>query len=461
MNTLKAFLVLATALTHSSAVAHPLNIVAEKVEEIELLKYIAVGFEHIIPEGWDHLLFILALVILSPSLKKLLLSVSLFTLAHTVTLGLSSLQIVQLPGDIVEPLIALSISFMALETFFEKKLQPFRYAVIFFFGLVHGLGFAGAFAELGLPQKGFLTALVGFNLGVELGQFAVVFFAWPITRWLKETSSRKRYGLVPVSLAIASMGVYWAGERIHETLSSETSKVTATLGVVYFDAARLKYPYTQPSSATKYRISSAAIERLSSSELNDLATDAIRVARAEGKDALYAVALEAATRSLKLSAVNNAGAQLVLAEVLQAEHRFEEALRVLEPMRDDLNAFTLFIRVKLGQGDHALALQYAKTLAEKIPGATSYFYLGLVHETMGNTDEAVQMYYAGLQMEDIGEENTSAWGRALLARLYYRNGNLREAQYAAKTSLAVLPAYPLAKEVLSQIESKTKQESKI
>ena len=138
------------------------------------LQYARLGFLHIIPAGLDHMLFVLGLFLLSARLRPLLLQVSAFTLAHTVTLALSALGVVQLPASIVEPLIALSIAYVGIENAITDRLHSWRPMLVFAFGLLHGLGFAGVLGEIGLPQDQALSALLGFNIGVELGQLAFV-----------------------------------------------------------------------------------------------------------------------------------------------------------------------------------------------------------------------------------------------------------------------------------------------
>ncbi len=143
--------------------------------------YIPVGIDHIVPLGLDHILFVLGLFFLTPRLGPLLWQVSAFTLAHTLTLALAALGYVSVPASVVEPLIALSIVYVAVENIFTTgRLSPWRPAVIFCFGLLHGLGFASVLAEFGLPEQSFIPALVGFNVGVELGQLLVIGTAWLI-----------------------------------------------------------------------------------------------------------------------------------------------------------------------------------------------------------------------------------------------------------------------------------------
>ena len=136
--------------------------------------YIPVGFDHIVPKGLDHILFVLALFFLAARFRPLLVQVSLFTLAHTITLALAALNIINLPGSIVEPLIAASIVFVAVENIWAKGISRWRPYIIFGFGLLHGMGFASVLAEFGLPEGTFIAALIGFNVGVEVGQLFVI-----------------------------------------------------------------------------------------------------------------------------------------------------------------------------------------------------------------------------------------------------------------------------------------------
>lgn len=136
--------------------------------------YVPVGFDHIVPKGLDHILFVLGLFFLSTRMRPLLTQISAFTVAHTITLALAALGYVAVPGAIVEPLIAASIVFVAVENIFLHGISRWRTVVVFGFGLLHGMGFASVLGEFGLPQGAFVPALIGFNIGVELGQLAVV-----------------------------------------------------------------------------------------------------------------------------------------------------------------------------------------------------------------------------------------------------------------------------------------------
>lgn len=147
--------------------------------------YIPVGFDHILPKGLDHILFVLGLFFLSTRMGPLLWQVSAFTLAHTVTLALGALGIVNIPGSIVEPIIAASIVYVAVENILSDGLNRWRPLVIFVFGLLHGLGFASVLGEFGLPDDQFIAALIGFNVGVEVGQLTVIALAFLLV-WLAQ-----------------------------------------------------------------------------------------------------------------------------------------------------------------------------------------------------------------------------------------------------------------------------------
>lgn len=192
--------------------------------------YIPVGFDHIVPKGLDHILFVLGLFFLSTRWGPLLWQISAFTLAHTVTLALGALGLVNIPGSIVEPLIAASIVYVAVENLFVRRLNKWRPMVIFGFGLLHGLGFASVLGEFGLPTGQLIPALIGFNVGVELGQLTVIAVAalllWACA-WLARRSdlSEKEQPVgdyavmfravsIPGSLVIALVGAYWCIERV-------------------------------------------------------------------------------------------------------------------------------------------------------------------------------------------------------------------------------------------------------
>lgn len=177
--------------------------------------YIAIGFEHILPLGLDHILFVVGLFLLSIRLSPLLWQVSAFTVAHTITLAAGMLGIISIPASIVEPLIALSIVYVAIENVMLNKLSPWRPAIIFGFGLLHGLGFAGVLTEFGLPKGQFVSALIGFNIGVEIGQLTVIAICFAaFGYWFGKKDWYRRVITIPMSLGIAVIASYWFYERV-------------------------------------------------------------------------------------------------------------------------------------------------------------------------------------------------------------------------------------------------------
>jgi hydrogenase/urease accessory protein HupE len=172
------------------------------------------GFLHVLPLGLDHILFVIGLFLLSRKFKVLIYQISIFTLAHTLTLGLATLGLISVPSTIVEPIIAASIAFVALENIFFPTYHPRRLIIVFVFGLIHGLGFAGALSDLNLDPSILIFSLIGFNLGVEGGQLAVILLSFiGVYRFKNEDSYRKGI-VIPLSFIIAGLGIYWAIERI-------------------------------------------------------------------------------------------------------------------------------------------------------------------------------------------------------------------------------------------------------
>lgn len=177
-------------------------------------QYLWLGYTHILPKGLDHILFVVGIFLLSPRWKTLLLQVTAFTIAHSITLALSIYGIVSLPSRIVEPLIALSIVYVAVENLFTRELKPWRVALVFTFGLLHGLGFAGVLRELGLPRSEFLTALLTFNLGVEGGQLTIIAAALLATAPFRRAPWFHARIVIPASLAISAVALSWTISRL-------------------------------------------------------------------------------------------------------------------------------------------------------------------------------------------------------------------------------------------------------
>ena len=174
--------------------------------------FLALGAGHILT-GWDHLLFLAALLIGASGLWRVLGIVTAFTVAHSVTLALAVLQVVVIPAAIIEPAIAASIVWVALENLFAPGAASRRWAVSLAFGLVHGFGFAGALAQIGLSGWPLARALIGFNLGVEAGQAVAVLLFAPLFAWLARRTASRRYANA-LSLLLALAGAGWFVERL-------------------------------------------------------------------------------------------------------------------------------------------------------------------------------------------------------------------------------------------------------
>ena len=177
-------------------------------------RFLRLGYEHILPAGLDHVLFVLGLALLSSRIKPLLLQVSAFTLAHTLTLAMAVYGVVSLPSRVVEPLIAASIVYVAVENLFRRQPSWTRVALVFVFGLLHGMGFAGALTELGWPQGRRLLALIAFNLGVELGQLSVIAAAVALLAAAARLGAPRRRVEQARSLAIAVVAAFWTVQRL-------------------------------------------------------------------------------------------------------------------------------------------------------------------------------------------------------------------------------------------------------
>jgi hypothetical protein len=195
--------------------AHPNDPALEKLSRSDVFSiYLQLGFTHIIPLGFDHILFIISLFLLSPKLKTIIWQATAFTLAHSITLGMAMYDVVQAPPHIIEPIIALSIMFVALENVITDKLKTTRILIVFAFGLIHGLGFAGVLKDLGLPKREFFNALISFNLGVELGQITIILAAWFLFgKWFNKKPWYRARIVNPLSILIAAIALYWTIER--------------------------------------------------------------------------------------------------------------------------------------------------------------------------------------------------------------------------------------------------------
>jgi len=180
----------------------------------KFLIFTKAGFEHIIPKGLDHIIFVLGLFFSCLKKRTLFYQVTTFTIAHSITLILAALEIITINGNIIEPLIALSIMWIAIENCLFKEISKWRYLIIFIFGLLHGLGFATVLSQYGLPNDNFTFLLLAFNIGVEIGQISILLLAYIIIRLILNNSWESQKIKIPVSLIIGLIGFIWFIERI-------------------------------------------------------------------------------------------------------------------------------------------------------------------------------------------------------------------------------------------------------
>lgn len=174
--------------------------------------YFLLGIEHIL-FGYDHLVFLLGLVLVGGRWRALLLVITAFTLAHSITLGMAVLGVWAPSPRIVEPLIALSVAYVGVENQFVKDAEK-RWRITFPFGLVHGFGFAGALGEIQLPKADVPKALLGFNLGVEIGQLAVLAIVLPLIMAARKRPWFEQKGVRYLSYVIAGLGIVWFVARV-------------------------------------------------------------------------------------------------------------------------------------------------------------------------------------------------------------------------------------------------------
>jgi hypothetical protein len=178
-------------------------------------RYFMLGFTHIAPNGLSHMLFVLAIFLMSGRVRTVLWQVSAFTLAHSITLGLSVYGLIAAPPAVLEPLIAVSIAYVAIENLLVTELKPWRIAPVFALGLLHGMGFGATLKDFGLARSDFLNVLLTFNVGVEAGQLFVIAAAFPLVVW--QRGNRPWYHrrvVVPTSMIVACAAIYWTVESV-------------------------------------------------------------------------------------------------------------------------------------------------------------------------------------------------------------------------------------------------------
>jgi hypothetical protein len=216
----KALLLLGAVLCAAGPTsAHTINYALENAPAQHVVwYYLQLGVRHIIPDGFDHILFVVSLCLLSTKIKTILWQATAFTVAHSITLALSMKSIIIAPSAVVEPIISLSILFVAAENILLTQLKPWRILIVFMFGLIHGMGFASSLNEIGLPRNQFYTSILSFNAGVEIGQIAVItatflLLAIPMGRnpWYK------RRVVYPLSALIGCIAAFWTIQRVFFT----------------------------------------------------------------------------------------------------------------------------------------------------------------------------------------------------------------------------------------------------
>jgi hydrogenase/urease accessory protein HupE len=208
--------ILSSWLFPSAAMAHAANLDLSKLSRTDVVFiYLKLGYTHILPLGLDHILFVVSIFLLNPKLKPVIWQATAFTVAHSITLGLAMYGVITPPAYLVEPIIALSILFVALENILTDKLRPSRIAIVFAFGLIHGLGFASALSGLGLPRQEFVTAIITFNVGVELGQITIILACWfLIGKWFGSKPWYRTRIVYPLSGVIAVIALFWTIQRV-------------------------------------------------------------------------------------------------------------------------------------------------------------------------------------------------------------------------------------------------------
>jgi hydrogenase/urease accessory protein HupE len=185
--------------------------------QLVVARYVEAGIEHIFL-GYDHIAFLIAVVLWARRLWPVVKIVTAFTIAHSITLSLAALDVVEIPSAIVEPAIAASIVYVAAENFVSRDVEK-RWRITFCFGLIHGFGFAGALQEFGLPRGALVPALASFNIGVEIGQIAIVSLVMPVLLLLDRVLATARHASVlpyrptaavySISAVIVGLGSYW------------------------------------------------------------------------------------------------------------------------------------------------------------------------------------------------------------------------------------------------------------
>lgn len=178
------------------------------------LEYLYLGITHVIPYGYDHILFIISIIISASDIRRGIIQCSIFTLSHSISLALSASDFILNNTSLIEPLIALTLLFSSLDNIIQFKNYK-KEMLLFLFGLIHGMGFASSLKESGIYQEHFFASLFSFNLGVELGQIMIiVFIYYTFLKWFRQKKWYERNFLFPASSIIGCIAIYWTIERI-------------------------------------------------------------------------------------------------------------------------------------------------------------------------------------------------------------------------------------------------------
>ncbi|MFM2214042.1 MAG: hypothetical protein RL427_1305 [Bacteroidota bacterium] len=179
-----------------------------------LVYYLKIGFTHVLPFGFDHVLFVVCLFFFNPSVRNVVLQCSLFTLAHSLTLVMVAYGLLLPHSEIIEPLITFSILIAAVENIIHSKMNSWRLVIIFAFGLVHGLGIAAGLLSVDLPRSQILASVLSFNLGVEVAQIAILYVLFILVYKIKKKHWYTERVVYPISSLIACTALYWTIIRI-------------------------------------------------------------------------------------------------------------------------------------------------------------------------------------------------------------------------------------------------------
>lgn len=179
-----------------------------------IINNIWIGFQHVIPLGYDHILFIVSLFFLNSKLKSALLQCTIFTIAHSFTLAIVTIYNPLINFKLIEIFISISIIFVSIENSLKINLKIKRVYFIFIFGLIHGMGFASALKNIGFEKSELISSLLGFNIGVELAQFLIILICFLITFKLINKGWYNSKIVQPISLIISLVAIYWTIDQI-------------------------------------------------------------------------------------------------------------------------------------------------------------------------------------------------------------------------------------------------------